>query len=91
MQRSCDPGRVDEAIKRKNSTHGADIIKSLPSVHDNYQSWYSEAKALVRQLLPDRLGDFVPITSGQNSQRNHLCQLYDRGLFTRDHRDARVC
>jgi hypothetical protein len=25
----------------------------------NYQSWYSEAKALIKQLLPDRLNDFV--------------------------------
>jgi hypothetical protein len=36
-----------------------DTIASFPSFKDSYQSWYSEAKALIRQLLPDRLDDFV--------------------------------
>ena len=35
------------------------FIDSLPSFKDEYQIWYSEAKALVRQLLPDRLSDFT--------------------------------
>lgn len=26
---------------------------------DGYQSWYSEAKALIKQLMPDRLDDFI--------------------------------
>ncbi len=34
------------------------MISKLPSVLDEYQVWYSEAKTLVRQLLPDRLDDF---------------------------------
>lgn len=33
--------------------------KGLPSFLSGYQAWYSEAKALIRQLLPDRLEDFV--------------------------------
>jgi hypothetical protein len=35
------------------------VLKALPSFTATYQSWYSEAKALVRQILPDRLSDFV--------------------------------
>ncbi len=31
----------------------------LPNFRKEYQSWYSEALALVRQLLPDRVEDFV--------------------------------
>ncbi|WMI72113.1 hypothetical protein RBH88_03165 [Aminobacterium sp. MB27-C1] len=34
------------------------IIEKLPSFKEEYQSWYSEATALIRQLLPDRLDDF---------------------------------
>ena len=34
-------------------------IKGLPNFDIAYQQWYSEAKALLRQLLPDRLDDFV--------------------------------
>jgi len=32
--------------------------KNLPDFEDNYQSWYSEAIHLVKQLLPHRLDDF---------------------------------
>jgi hypothetical protein len=35
------------------------LIEGLPSFTDRYQSWYSEAKAFIRQILPDRLDDFV--------------------------------
>jgi len=33
--------------------------KKLPRVKDEYQTWYSEALATIRQLLPDRLEDFL--------------------------------
>ena len=35
------------------------FLDELPSFSQDYQLWYSEAKALVRQLLPDRLEDFT--------------------------------
>ena len=34
-------------------------ISELPDLKHEYESWYSEAKSLVRQLLPDRLDDFI--------------------------------
>ena len=34
-------------------------ISELPNFKYEYESWYSEAKSLVRQLLPDRLDDFI--------------------------------
>jgi hypothetical protein len=34
-------------------------IAELPRFGDEYQAWYSEALAVVRQLLPDRLNDFI--------------------------------
>jgi hypothetical protein len=36
-----------------------EYIKKLPRFTSGYQRWYSEAKAVVRQLIPDRLSDFV--------------------------------
>ena len=35
------------------------FVKSLPNVKADYQSWYSEARAVVKQILPDRVEDFV--------------------------------
>jgi hypothetical protein len=43
---------ADDATKKKTA-------EALPSFRDTYQAWYSEAHALVKQLLPDRLADFV--------------------------------
>jgi hypothetical protein len=37
----------------------AENRKNLPKFDEAYQTWYSEGLATVRQLLPDRLGDFV--------------------------------
>lgn len=34
-------------------------LDALPKFNDSYQSWYSECIALLRQLLPDRLNDFI--------------------------------
>jgi hypothetical protein len=35
------------------------FLNNLPHFASQYQSWYSEALAVIRQILPDRLHDFV--------------------------------
>ncbi len=35
------------------------FIEELPSFKNDYQSWYSEAKVLIKLILPDRLNDFT--------------------------------
>ena len=45
--------------RQKLGAKAKSFITSLPSFGATYQRWYSEAKALLRQLLPDRLTDFV--------------------------------
>lgn len=52
------PDQFAEALKRPANEIDT-IRKALPVFASAYQRWYSEAKALVRQLLPDRLDDFV--------------------------------
>ncbi|MEN9532841.1 MAG: hypothetical protein RIQ83_2065, partial [Pseudomonadota bacterium] len=34
-------------------------MKTLPKFQEAYQPWYSECLVLIKQLLPDRLNDFV--------------------------------
>ena len=52
-----------KAVKDKyKSLWGNDfewLINQLPNFEYEYQSWYSEAKSIVRQILPDRLDDFI--------------------------------
>ncbi len=53
MQYECYPDDIDGDEKL------AKTIKSLPEFNKEYQTWYSEAKVLIKQLLPDRLDDFT--------------------------------
>lgn len=54
MQNDCFPEQFSEAFGDK----AKEYIKSLPKFNDDYQAWYSEAKVVIKQLLPDRLSDF---------------------------------
>ncbi len=54
MQYECFPKRTEETLGEKLN----EFKKLLPKFNDDYQSWYSEAKVLIKQLLPDRLSDF---------------------------------
>jgi len=55
MQRECFPEETEGTVKKQFGDKAKDILKALPSFGETYQSWYSEAKVLIRQLLPDRL------------------------------------
>lgn len=55
IQYECYPEEFEEAAGEKAD----DYINSLPEFRDEYQTWYSESKVLLKQLLPDRLDDFV--------------------------------
>jgi hypothetical protein len=62
MQSECWPQHFEEWLKKElgyDDKAAKKVIDDLPSFPEAYQSWYSEAKALIRQLLPDRLSDFV--------------------------------
>ena len=49
-------------LRRTNSNElvsGQEDINKLVDVSEEYQAWYSEALACIRQLMPDRLDDFI--------------------------------
>ena len=79
--------RSAEEIKKTAS----EVIKNLPSFLTTYQTWYSEAKALIKQLLPDRLDDFVrhyekPKPRKDITFENYRIEDYLQGLrITRAH------
>jgi len=59
IQRECFPEKFARAMRKEFGDQARDIIDSLPYFADEYQAWYSEALVLVKQLLPDRLADFI--------------------------------
>ena len=59
MHYACEPKAFEERVRKEFGEKATpDLLGDLPSFLNEYQAWYSEAKALVRQLLPDRFDDF---------------------------------
>ena len=59
IQYECDSQEFARAAKSSLGEKAEGFLQALPSFKNEYQPWYSEAKALVRLLLPDRLADFA--------------------------------
>lgn len=59
IQAECFPEQVKEAKRKLGKKKAEETFKDLPTFSEDYQAWYSEAKMLIKQLLPERLSDFV--------------------------------
>jgi hypothetical protein len=64
-----DKSGFEKDAKRQLGDKAAAFLKGLPSFKDAYQGWYSEAKALIRQLLPDRIEDFARLYEKPKSRK----------------------
>ncbi len=69
MLHECSPLEFARTAKEQLGEQAEKLIEGLPSFKEDYQAWYSEAKALVRQLLPDRLSDFTRYYEKPRSRR----------------------
>ena len=59
MQYECNQEAFEDTIRKKLGDEASEFLDKLPHFSEEYETWYSEAKTLVRQLLPDRLDDFI--------------------------------
>jgi len=88
MQYECLPESFSKVLEKKLDKKKAEkFIKDLPSFNTKYQSWYSEAKVLIKQLLPDRLSDFVRLYEKPKPRKeidfeNYRIEDYLQGLRT---------
>lgn len=86
MKRIVDRSKVDKQIKDLYGDEAEDMIALLPEFSTAYQVWYSEACAVIRQLLPDRLYDFQahylrPKTTRKDlSAVNYVIEDFIQGL-----------
>ena len=90
--RECHGEEFDEemaALLRKNDAQSAKGVEvtlgELPNFKRDYQAWYSEALALVKQILPDRLQDFAsyyefPRVRKDITFQNYMVRDYLQGL-----------
>ncbi len=90
--RECHGEQFDEemvALLREEDSQSAKDVKAtlgeLPNFKRDYQAWYSEALALVKQILPDRLQDFAsyyesPRVRKEITFQNYMVRDYLQGL-----------
>lgn len=64
-----DRSGFEKHAKQQYGDKTATFLKNLPNFRDAYQGWYSEAKALIRQLLPDRIEDFARLYEKPKSRK----------------------
>jgi len=91
LERLLDEGRLlllslqyqffPAEIKKKYEEAGvkdfsATIQKKIPSFSADYQGWYSEALVVIKQLLPDRLTDFIRHYEKPKSRKNITYENY---------------
>ena len=86
MQYECHPEGFVRQAKESLGDGATEFIIAIPSFKEEYQPWYSEAKTLVRQLLPDRLADFTSYYEKPRSRKgitheNYTIEDYLQGLM----------
>lgn len=85
MQHECHGEEFEKAVKRQLKTKAAEYLKGLPNFKKDYQRWYTEAQAVIRQVIPDRLDDFIrhyekPRTRKSISYENYRIEDYLQSL-----------
>lgn len=84
----CSPEEFTLDAEQVFGDEAEKFIQGLPSFKDEYQLWYSEATALVKLLLPDRLSDFTRYYEKPKSRKdltyeNYTIEDYLQGLSVR--------
>lgn len=87
MQYECHKEEFEKTYKPRLKEGYKDFVKNLPTFAKSYQRWYSEAHAVIKQLLPDRLNDFVRLFEKPKNRKeithgNYVIEDYLQGLRT---------
>jgi hypothetical protein len=88
MQNDCYPKQFEVMLTKlygKDKEKAEEYRRTLPSFNTNYQGWYSEAQAVIKQVLPDRLMDFESYYEHRKPRKsidfqNYMIRDYLQGL-----------
>jgi hypothetical protein len=80
--------QVQSVFKKKSDAD--DLLKKLPNFKVEYEAWYSESLALLRQLLPERVANFIsfyekPKARNAVTYGEYFIQDYLQGLRVTRH------
>ena len=85
IQYESYPEEFEKQIKLSLGDEYEDFISKIKLFKSNYQSWYSESLVLIKQLLPDRVNDFVKLYEKPKNRKelnhgNYVIEDYLQGL-----------
>ena len=86
IEYDCHTARMTQVIEKKLGKEEAKkYLDNIPSFRDEYQSWYSESLATIKQILPDRIDDFssyyqYPRVRKDITYENYMIRDYLQGL-----------
>jgi hypothetical protein len=89
MRNDCHPKEFEKRIKKALNNDGDKVKKylaGLPNFRSEYQGRYSKSQAVIKQVLPDRLKDFVSYYEYQKPRKeitfeNYMIRDYLQGLL----------
>ena len=97
MNRIVYPEEFDQAVKNnyKDAKKEKAFLKSLPNFHTEYEAWYSESLAVLKQLLPDRVANFISFYEKPKARKevlfgNYVVQDFLQGLTVTQGFDKKV-
>jgi len=76
MKLSCFPEKYNAAFKERYGDKADEIVAGLPDFTTEYQRWYSEALALLEQLLPSRVADFARLYERPKNRKGLTHETY---------------
>lgn len=85
LRKLSKDGKFDADVKAKLGEHADAFLKKLPKFNSAYEAWYSESLVLLRQLLPDRVVNFVSLYERPKSRKeitvgSYVIQDYLQGI-----------
>lgn len=96
MRYEHDPkGFEKQAVEQIGSEKAQALIQALPSFKPAYEAWYSEATALLKQLMPDRVEDFrshyaKPKTRKELDFGSYVIEDYMQGTVVTSYGEVKV-
>ena len=90
IQYDCMPDQFEKVylkLLKGDKAKLKSFLNGLPNFKSTYQAWYSRAQAVIRQVMPDRLADFISyfdVPKGRKdiTFQNYMIRDYLQGLTT---------
>ncbi len=97
IQFECYPNESRDALKKQLKKGGKiePFLEMLPDFKEDYNNWYSEALAIIKVVLPDRLINFISLYEKPKSRKeiqfgNYVIADYLQGISRRDYSGAEI-